>query len=145
MTPCETALLAAETGHLVLSTLHTLDAMETVNRTITVFPAHQQSQIRRQLAAILKGVISQRLVPQADGRGRVPAVEVLIATSAVRNLIREGKQFQIPTLMQSGGKHGMQTMDQALAALVKAGRISMDDALERALNAAELKSLSGRG
>jgi twitching motility protein PilT len=140
-----TALTAAETGHLVFATLHTQTAAQSVERMIDVFPPHQQQQVRTQLAGSLQGVVTQQLLPMIGGEGRVAAVEVLIATSAVRNLIREGKQFQIPTLMQSGGKHGMQTMDQALAGLVKAGRISMDDALERALNAAELKSLSGRG
>jgi twitching motility protein PilT len=140
-----TALTAAETGHLVFATLHTQTAAQSVERMIDVFPSHQQQQVRVQLAGSLQGVVTQQLLPTMDGAGRVAGVEVLVATSAVRNLIREGKQHQITSLMQAGGKHGMQTMDQALALLVKAGRVTMKDAEERALNVAELRNLTGRG
>jgi len=140
----ETALTAAETGHLVFATLHTQTAAQSVERMIDVFPSHQQQQVRVQLSGSLQGVITQQLVPTADGSGRVAAVEVMVATPAVRNLIREGKPHQITSLMQSGGKHGMQTMDQALALLVKSGRISMKDATERALSVEEMQNLAGR-
>lgn len=139
-----TALTAAETGHLVFATLHTQSAAQSVERMIDVFPSHQQQQVRVQLAGSLQGVVTQQLVQTMDGGGRIAAVEVLVATAAVRNLIREGKQHQIESLMQSGGKHGMQTMDQALAILVKAGRVTMKDAAERAVNAAEMQNLAGR-
>src|SRR6476469_3515641 len=107
----ETALTAAETGHLVMSTLHTLDATETINRIISVVPPHQQQQVRVQLAASLQGVCTQQLLQTPDGAGRALAAEVLVATPAVRNLIREGKIYQIYSLMQTGGKFGMITMD----------------------------------
>lgn len=124
-----TALTAAETGHLVLSTLHTVGADKTVDRIIDVFPPYQQQQIRVQLSTVLQGVISQLLIPRSDGRDRVAAVEVMIATPAIRNLIREGKTHQIITSMQTGGRYGMQTMDYALARLYREGAISYDDAL----------------
>jgi len=139
-----TALTAAETGHLVFATLHTQTAAQSVERMIDVFPSHQQQQVRVQLAGSLQGVVTQQLVPTMDGAGRIAAVEVLVATSAVRNLIREGKQHQITSLMQAGGKHGMQTMDQSLANLVKAGRVTMKDAEERALDVTDLQNLAGR-
>ncbi|MHB1534174.1 MAG: PilT/PilU family type 4a pilus ATPase [Acidimicrobiales bacterium] len=126
-----TALTAAETGHLVFGTLHTQDAPQSVDRIIDVFPSHQQDQIRVQLAAALQAVVTQQLLPRMRGRGRVVASEVLIATPAVRNLIREGKVHQIYSAMQGGGKFGMQTMDQSLAQLVRASEISMEIALER--------------
>jgi twitching motility protein PilT len=126
-----TALTAAETGHLVFGTLHTQDAPQSIDRVIDVFPAHQQQQIRVQLASALQAVVTQQLLPRAGGRGRVVACEVLVATPAVRNLIREGKTHQIYSAMQGGGKYGMQTMDQSLADLVRSGTISMDVALER--------------
>src|SRR3954470_13625946 len=129
-----TALTAAETGHLVFATLHTQDAPQSVDRVIDVFPAHQQQQIRVQLASALQGVVTQQLVTAADGRGRACAAEVLVATPAVRNLIREGKTHQIYSSMQAGGKYGMQTMDQSLAGLVKAGRVSMAAASEHCSN-----------
>ncbi|MDQ1487332.1 MAG: twitching motility protein PilT, partial [Actinomycetota bacterium] len=125
------ALTAAETGHLVFATLHTQDAAQTIDRVIDVFPPHQQQQVRVQLAGSLQGVVSQTLCKTADGRGRVVATEVLVATPAIRNLIREGKTHQIYSALQAGARHGMHTMDQHLAELVKAGRISMDTALEK--------------
>jgi twitching motility protein PilT len=139
----ETALTAAETGHLVFATLHTQDAPGSVERIIDVFPPHQQQQVRVQLASSLQGVVSQLLLPRIDGGGRVAAVEVLVATPAVRNLIREGKVHQIRSSMQAGGQHGMQTMEQSLAHLVRAGRISMAVATEAASNVDELMKLLG--
>lgn len=109
-----TAITAAETGHLVLSTLHTIGADKTIDRIIDVFPPDQQQQVRIQLAAVLEGVVSQQLLKRSDGKGRVAALEVLFANHAVRNLIREGKTFQIPTVMQTNKRLGMQTMDDAL-------------------------------
>jgi len=140
----ETALTAAETGHLVFATLHTQTAAQSVERMIDVFPSHQQQQVRVQLAGTLQGVVTQQLVPTMEGEGRVAAVEVLVATPAVRNLIREGKQHQITSLMQSGGKHGMQTMDQSLALLVTGGRVTMKDAEERAFDVTDMQNLAGR-
>ncbi len=140
-----TALTAAETGHLVFATLHTQDAPGTVQRIIDVFPPHQQQQVRVQLSASLQGVVCQQLLPALAGKGRVAAVEVLVATPAVRNLIREGKVHQIRTAMQAGGKHGMHTMEQSLAQLVRAGQITVAAATERAANVEELMDLLGRG
>ena len=114
-----TALTAAETGHLVFATLHTQDAPQTIDRIIDVFPPHQQEQIRVQLSTTLMGVCTQQLLPTRDGRGRVVACELLIPTPAVRNLIREGKTHQIYSVMQTGTQYGMQTMDAALADLVR--------------------------
>lgn len=136
-----TALTAAETGHLVFGTLHTQDAPQSVDRVIDVFPAHQQQQIRVQLASALQAIVTQQLLPRATGRGRVAACEVLIATPAVRNLIREGKTHQIYSAMQAGGKYGMQTMDQALAELVRSSTIGIDVALERCHNEDDLRRL----
>ena len=131
-----TALTAAETGHLVLSTLHTLDAAETINRIITVFPPYQQKQVRMQLASVIRGVISQRLVARADGNGRVPAVEVMLGTLSVREaIIDDAKTRQIPTIISSGMTHyGMQTFDQSLLMLYKKGYITYDEALLTASN-----------
>lgn len=140
-----TALTAAETGHLVFGTLHTQDAPGTVQRVIDVFPSHQQQQVRVQLAGSLQGVVCQQLLPTMSGKGRVAAVEVLVATPAVRNLIREGKVHQIRTAMQAGGRYGMHTMEQSLVQLVRAGQVSMAAATERASNAEELMDLLGRG
>jgi twitching motility protein PilT len=140
----QTALTAAETGHLVFGTLHTQDAPQSVDRVIDVFPPHQQQQIRVQLAGTLAGVVSQQLLPTADKKGRAVAAEVLVATPAVRNLVREGKTHQIYTSMQAGGKFGMQVMDQHLAELVKAGTVSYEMALERAHHVEEFKRLAGR-
>jgi twitching motility protein PilT len=140
-----TALTAAETGHLVFATLHTQDAPQSVDRVIDVFPAHQQQQIRVQLASSLQGIVTQQLVPTRDRGGRAVAAELLIATPAVRNLIREGKTHQIYSAMQAGGKFGMQTMDQSLAALLQAGAIDLGTALERCANEQDLRRLSGGG
>ncbi|MEG0978908.1 MAG: type IV pilus twitching motility protein PilT [Oscillospiraceae bacterium] len=124
-----TAVTAAETGHLVFSTLHTIGAAETVDRIIDVFPTEQQDQIKVQLSAVLEAVISQRLIPNAQGNGRVAAFEVMLANSAIRNLIREGKTYQIPSIMQTGKKFGMQTMDDALYDLYRTGQINRKEAL----------------
>ena len=137
------ALTAAETGHLVFGTLHTQSAPQTVDRMVDVFPPEQQGQVRVMLGTTLQAVVTQQLVAGKDGAGRVAAVEVLVVTPAVRNLIREGKGHQIPTQMQAGAKHGMITMDQSLAALVKAGRVSYELAAERAANPDVLRDLVG--
>jgi twitching motility protein PilT len=126
------ALTAAETGHLVFATLHTQSAAQTIDRIIDVYPPHQQSQVRAQLAATLQGVVCQTLVPRASGRGRVAASEVLVATSAISNLIREGQTHQIASALQSGASQGMRTMDQHLAELVNAGTITITAAREKA-------------
>ena len=136
-----TALTAAETGHLVFGTLHTQDAPQSIDRVIDVFPAHQQQQIRVQLAAALQAVVCQQLLPRLGGKGRAVACEVLIATPAVRNMIREGKVHQIYSSMQGGGKYGMQTMDQSLADMVRASKISLEVALERCHHEDELRRL----
>src|SRR3954469_16522328 len=136
-----TALTAAETGHLVFATLHTQDAPQTVDRIIDVFPPVQQGQVRAQLAIGLQGVVTQTLVPTADGQGRCVAAEVLVPTAGVRNLIREGKTHQIYSLMQTGGEHGMQTMDSSLAGLVNAGKITMATAESRSSQPAEMRKL----
>ncbi len=138
-----TAITAAETGHLVFATLHTQDAPQTIDRIIDVFPPHQQQQVRVQLATTLQGVVTQQLLQTADGQSRVVAVEVLICTPAVRNLIREGKVHQIYSIMQAGGRFGMQTMDQSLANLVKAGKITQQLAYERCHDPEELNRLIG--
>ncbi len=139
------ALTAAETGHLVFATLHTSDAAQTIDRVIDVFPPHQQQQVRVQLASSLQGVVCQTLAKTSDGRGRVAATEVLVATPAVRNLIREGKTHQIYSAMQAGAKHGMHTMDQHLAELVVRGRISYEVALEKCHHVEDFNRLAGRG
>jgi twitching motility protein PilT len=138
-----TALTAAETGHLVFGTLHTQDAPQSVDRIIDVFPPEQQQQIRVQLASSLNGVVTQQLVPRQSGNGRALACEIMIATPAIKNLIREGKVHQIYSSMQAGGKYGMQVMDQSLAELVKKGAISMQMALERSSNQEDLRRLAG--
>jgi twitching motility protein PilT len=138
------ALTAAETGHLVFATLHTQDAPQTIDRIIDVFPPYQQQQVRIQLAGTLQGVISQQLLVRRDGQGRVPAVEVLVPTAGVRNMIREGKTHQIYTAMQTGQKYGMQTMDMALAELVRRGKIGFEGALERAVDPQVLKQILGK-
>jgi len=132
----ETALTAAETGHLVMSTLHTLDATETINRIISVFPPYQQKQVRLQLAAILKAVISQRLVPRADGKGRVPALEVLISTARVRECIADkDRTKEIHDAIAKGfTTYGMQTFDQSLMQHVKSGLVTYDEALKHVSN-----------
>jgi twitching motility protein PilT len=137
----ETALHAAETGHLVFSTLHTLDATETINRIISVFPPHHQKQIRLQLSAVLKGIISQRLVPRADGQGRVPAVEVMVATETVRTCIEDkDKTKMLKDAIAAGtAQYGMQTFDQSLYFLLRQGLITEEEALLRATNVGEFK------
>jgi twitching motility protein PilT len=137
----ETALHAAETGHLVFSTLHTLDATETINRVISVFPPHHQKQIRLQLAAVLKGIISQRLVPRADGQGRVPAVEVMVTTETVRTCIEDkDKTKMLKDVIAAGtAQYGMQTFDQSLYFLLRQGLITEEEALLRATNVGEFK------
>jgi twitching motility protein PilT len=137
----ETALLAAETGHLVFSTLHTLDATETINRIITVFPPHQQKQIRVQLASVLKAVISQRLIPKIDSKGRAPAVEVLISTAFIRDCIMDKeKTHLIPgAIAQGTSQYGMQTFDQSIFSLYEQGLVSYEEALRWASNVDEFK------
>jgi twitching motility protein PilT len=132
----ETAITAAETGHLVMSTLHTLDATETINRIISVFPPHQQKQVRLQLSTILKAVISQRLVPRADGKGRIPALEVLISTSFTRELIADkDRTKELPDAIAKGQTtYGMQTFDQSLMSHVKSGLVSYEEALKHVSN-----------
>src|SRR5687767_10720698 len=137
----ETALTAAETGHLVLSTLHTMDATETVNRIISVFPPHQQKQIRLQLAAVLKAVISLRLLPRADGLGRVPATEVLISTAYIRDCIENKEKTKLikDAIAQGTSQYGMQTFDQSLYTLYRNGLITLEEALRRCTNPDEFK------
>ena len=142
----ETALTAAETGHLVLSTLHTLDATETVMRIVSSFPSHQQKSVRIQLAGILKAVVSMRLVRAAKGAGRVPAVEVMVSTALIRDyIVNEEKTSLIREAIAAGAsQYGMQTFDQSLFHLVHAGLISMEEALHNATNVDEFKMrLSG--
>lgn len=122
------ALTAAETGHLVFSTLHTIGAVKTIDRIIDVFPPHQHQQIRIQLAAVLQGIISQQLIPRKDDGGRIVALEVMIITPAIQNLIREGKTHQIESSVQTGAKYGMKTMDMNLVELYKSGSISYETA-----------------
>ncbi|MEO6497295.1 MAG: type IV pilus twitching motility protein PilT [Solirubrobacteraceae bacterium] len=138
-----TALTAAETGHLVFATLHTQDAPQSIDRIIDVFPAEQQGQVRTQLSVALQGIVTQQLLPTADGSGRVAACEVLVPNAAVRNLIREGKTHQIYSTMQTGAQAGMQTMDAALATLVRAGKITQALAEQRSSTPDELKRLLG--
>ena len=137
----ETALLAAETGHLVFSTLHTLDATETVNRIIAVFPPHQQKQVRMQLASVLKAVVSQRLMPKIDGKGRAPAVEVMIATAFIRDcIVDKEKTHLIPGAIAAGtSQYGMQTFDQSIFGLFQQGLVAYEEALRWASNVDEFK------
>lgn len=136
-----TALTAAETGHLVLATLHTPDAPQTIERIIDVFPAHQQQQVRLQLSASLQGVASQILIPQAGGEGRALASEILVVTPAIRNLIRERSVEQIPTSIQTGIQYGMHTMDASLKLLYQEGIITYEDALSQVKNIEEFQQL----
>ncbi|MHB8781399.1 MAG: type IV pilus twitching motility protein PilT [Candidatus Geothermincolia bacterium] len=138
-----TALTAAETGHLVFATLHTQDAPQTVDRIIDVFPTYQQQQVRLQLAGTIQAIVTQQLLPTADGKGRVASCEVMVATSAIRNMIREGKTHQIYSAMQAGGKYRMQTMDSSIAALYKNGLISYETAVSRCTNREEIQRLIG--
>jgi twitching motility protein PilT len=132
----QTSLVAAETGHLVLSTLHTIDSTETINRIIAVFPPYQHKQVRMQLSSVLKGVISMRLIPKADGKGRVPAVEVLVATAMIKDCVLDpDKTKTIPDVIEQGALHyGMQTFDQSILGLYKSGLITYEEALRRATN-----------
>jgi twitching motility protein PilT len=137
------AITAAETGHLVFATLHTTDAVQTVDRIIDVFPTHQQQQIRVQLAVNLVGIISQSLLRRADNKGRVAAFETLVAVSAVRNLIREGKTFQLTSTIQTGTKQGMMSLDQSLARLASGGVVTKETAREKASAAAMFDQFFG--
>jgi len=130
----KTAVEASETGHLVMATLHTNDASQSMDRIIDVFPPHQQEQIRMQLALVIEGVISQQLIPRADKPGMVPAVEIMLGTSAIRNLIRENKTHQIYSVIQTGGRHEMQTIDMHLTQLCKEQKITREEAMKRASN-----------
>lgn len=134
-------LTAAETGHLVFSTLHTQDAPQTIDRIIDIFPTHQQNQIRSQLSGILKAVLVQQLIPSKDNTGRLPATELMFVTPAIKNMIREMKVHQIYSAIQAGGKRGMMTMDMSLANLCKNGKITEEMALEKAHNMDELKRM----
>ena len=141
----EAALTIAETGHLTFGTLHTNSAAQTINRVIDVFPAHQQSQVRAQLSLVLEGVLSQQLIPKIGGKGRAMALEVMVPTPAIRNLIREDKIHQIYSAMQTGqGKNGMQTMNQALCALYNKGTISLEEAMGRSDHVDELMAMARR-
>ncbi|MGQ7349743.1 type IV pilus twitching motility protein PilT [Quadrisphaera oryzae] len=137
------ALTAAETGHLVFATLHTQDAAQTIDRVVDVFPAEQQEQVRTQLAGAIQGVVCQTLCKTADGKGRAVATEVMMATPAIRNLIREGKTHQIYSAMQAGAAHGMHTMDQHLADLVRRGRVTRGEAAEKAHSPEDFARLVG--
>jgi len=141
METIETALIAAETGHLVLSTLHTLDAPETINRIIAVFPPHQQNQVRHQLSRVLKAVVSQRLLPRSDGRGRVLACEVLIATALVRDCIADADKTSMisQAIVQGGNQYGMQNFDQAILDLCKQDLVTIEEATKWVTNVEEFK------
>jgi twitching motility protein PilT len=132
------ALTIAETGHLVLATLHTNSAAESINRIIDAFPSHQQGQVRAQLAFVLEGVVTQTLLPRAKRRGRVAAAEIMVCTPAIRSVIRDDKVHQIYSLMQAGKKHGMQTMNDALASLYMRGEVTLEEALKRSPDPNEL-------
>lgn len=138
------ALTAAETGHLVFSTLHTIGAALTIDRIIDVFPAHQQQQVRTQLAGVLKGVITQSLLPRANGKGRIAAFELMVSNEAVSNMIRENKCHQLNSVMQTSKSSGMRTLNADLADLVKRGEITMADAEEKASDRRELKQYLSR-
>ena len=137
------ALTIAETGHLVFATLHTNSAAESINRVIDAFPAHQQSQVRAQLAFVLEGVLTQTLLPLAKGKGRIAATEIMICTPAIRAVIRDEKIHQIYSLMQAGKKHGMQTMNDSLQLLYMRGDVTLEEALKRSGDPAELMRAVG--
>ena len=139
-----TAITAAETGHLVLATLHTSDAAQTIDRIIDVFPPHQQQQIKVQLSLTLQGIVAQQLLPKRDGSGRQAAFEVLVATPAVRNLIREGKTHQLHSIIQTGGKNGMQAMDLSLRDMVLRNEVTFEEALMRAIDVDLFQRLTNR-
>ncbi len=134
-------LTAAETGHLVLTTLHTPGTPEAIDRFIDVFPPHQQQQVRIQLSITLEGVLYQVLLPRSDGSGRIPAVEVMLATPAIRNLIREGKTHQMMNCIQTGAQYGMQTLNQSLVFLYRSGTITREEALTRSTDTEELEEM----
>jgi twitching motility protein PilT len=134
------AITIAETGHLVLATLHTNSASQTVDRVIDVFPPHQQGQVRSQMANILMAICSQRLIPSVGG-GRVAAAEILVSTPAVRNIIREGKTHQLEAVIQTGSEFGMQSMDKTLVLLIKNGTITYEEARNYAIDIHELDRL----
>jgi twitching motility protein PilT len=138
-------ITAAETGHLVLSTLHTNNAPQSIDRLVDSFPPHQQGQIRMQLSLTLQAVLAQQLLPRQNGQGRVPAVEVMLANNAVRNLVREGKTHQLKNVMQTGSEQGMQTMERALENLFRSGLISREAALANARDPDTLRSALGAG
>jgi twitching motility protein PilT len=138
-----TAITASETGHLVLATLHTNDTSQTIDRIVDVFPAHQQNQIRSQLASVIVAVISQRLLPKVGG-GRIPAVEIMINNHAVENLIRENKTYQIDSVIETSLREGMISLDKSLADLVQRGMITLDDALTYSQNREYLQMLVGK-
>ncbi len=144
VTTIETALTLAETGHLTFATLHTSDTVQTMNRIVDVFPAYQQQQIRTQLSFTLQAVFCQQLIPRANGRGRVLCAEIMIANSAVRSLIREDKAHQIYSVIQTGGKLGMRTMNQSLFDLYRAGLVSYDEAMSRTSDPEDLKRTFAR-
>jgi len=141
LTTISIAIRAAETGHLVLATLHTTDASQTIDRMIDVFPSNQQGQIRTQLSQVLEAIITQCLLPRIEGQGRVAAFEILVATPAVRNLIRQGKSHELPNVMHLSSKDGMQTLDQSLAKLVKNQQVSSEVAMLKSSNPAQLMKL----
>jgi twitching motility protein PilT len=142
----ESALRIAETGHLTLATLHTNSAASTINRIVDIFPSNQQPQIRAQLSLVLEGILCQSLIPRTNGKGRCMAMEILIPTSAIRNLIREDKIHQIYSSMQTGqDKFGMQTFNQSLSQLVLTKQIAAEDALAKSSNVEELQDLIQRG
>jgi twitching motility protein PilT len=142
----ETALRIAETGHLTFATLHTNSAASSINRIIDIFPAHQQAQIRTQLSMVLEGIVTQSLIPKANGQGRGLALEILIPNAAIRNLIREDKVHQVYSMMQTGQeKYGMQTFNQSLASLYFKKQITLEMAISRSSNPDELQDLINRG
>ncbi|GAA0734601.1 type IV pilus twitching motility protein PilT [Clostridium oceanicum] len=128
------ALTAAETGHLVFSTLHTIGAAKTIDRIVNVYPPYQQQEVRMQLASVIEGIVCQQLIPKTNGKGRIAALEIMTGTNAIRNMIREGKSYQIESSIQTGSKYGMKTMDISLAELYKQGLISYDAALTYAMD-----------
>ncbi len=138
------AITAAETGHLVLATLHTTGGPETVDRVIDVFPPHQQQQVRMQLSNSLEGVLSQTLLRSTDGRGRLMAMEIMLGVPAIPNLIREGKTHQMETIIQGGASLGMQTLDQSLKNLLTAGKVTFEEAISKAKNPRDLAAMMGR-
>ena len=143
MDTISTAIRAAETGHLVLSTLHTTDAAQTVDRIIDVFPQGQQQQIRLQVSQAIEAIISQTLLPLAGGKGRIAAFEIMIANAAVRNLIRDERTFELHNVMQLCSGEGMRTLDEALANLVKDKKVTLEQALIKSSNQQQLKGYLG--